>query len=66
MQYLSNRYARGKDAVSQYMAEHHCMFTHKSIVLAHGCVVEKQAKLGPSTRLAFNFPKKIKTNIFNQ
>lgn len=49
MQYLSNRYMRGKDAVAQYMSGNHNMFTHKSIVLAHGSIVEKQAALGPST-----------------
>ena len=49
MQYLSSRYTRGKDAVREVMEKRHSTVQHRTISLAHGDVVEKQAALGPST-----------------
>ena len=51
VQYLSGRYEKGKIAVCKYMQKRHCTVQHRSIVLAHGGIVEKQARLGPSTFL---------------
>ena len=51
MQYLSQRYNRGKEAVEQLMEKRHTTVTHRSINLAHGDIVEKQASLGPAALL---------------
>ena len=49
MQYLTSRYNRGKQAVAEAMQKRHSMVQHRTISLAHGDIVGKQASLGPAT-----------------
>ena len=55
MQYLSARYEKGKQQSQEFISKRHCALVHKSIVLGHGEIVEKQAELGPATLLAVWF-----------
>eukprot|EP00435_Cladocopium_sp_Y103_P001374 s423_g1.t1 len=48
MQYLSARFEKGKEAVGDYMARRHIFRTYKSLSLAQGDIVAKQAALGKS------------------
>lgn len=52
LKYLSDRFKKGKAAVADFQEERHQFLPVKSLVYAHGHIVEKQAKLGPSTCLA--------------
>ena len=51
MQYLSNRYEKGKKAVQDFMDSHHTHASYKQIILAQGDIVQKQASLGKSAFL---------------
>lgn len=55
LQYLSARYSRGKAAVADMIQKRHSILTHRTVGLAHGDVVEKQASLGPSTLLSCTY-----------
>ena len=45
----SMQYNRGKQAVAEAMQKRHSMVQHRTISLAHGDIVGKQASLGPAT-----------------
>ena len=55
MQYLSYRFEKGKEAVSDYMARRHTFQSYKSLSLAQGDIVVKQAAMGKSTFLACTY-----------
>ncbi|CAL1137009.1 unnamed protein product [Cladocopium goreaui] len=55
VQYLSGRYEKGKIAVCKYMQKRHCTVQHRSIVLAHGDIVEKQARSFDVSEVALAF-----------
>ena len=50
MKFLSDRFEKGKAAVMDFQEERHKFFAVKTLMYAHGHIVEKQAKLGASTR----------------
>ena len=54
MQYLSSRYSKGKDSAQDFMEKRHATVCHKSVNLAHGDIVEKQASLGPAAYLGLS------------
>ncbi|CAL1131034.1 unnamed protein product [Cladocopium goreaui] len=48
MHYLNNRFETGKEKVKNYMEKHHSFTCYKTLTLAQGDIVEKQAALGKS------------------
>ena len=53
LQYLSNRYEKGKKAVAEFLDKQHSCSTYRNLTLAHGEIVSKQASLGPSAFLGW-------------
>lgn len=51
MHYLNNRFETGKEKVKNYMEKHHSFTCYKTLTLAQGDIVEKQAALGKSAFL---------------
>lgn len=55
LQYLTARYNRGKLAVGDLIQKRHSIVTHRTVSLAHGDVVEKQASLGAAALLSCTY-----------
>ena len=51
MHYLNNRSETGKEKAKNYMEKHHSFTCYKTLTLAQGDIVEKQAALGKSAFL---------------